>query len=731
MKTARITLLTAVILGGLIAGALPAHAADDIVIDGAGWGHGVGLSQYGAKGQADGGKTAEQILTYYYSGTSVVDVGTVIPGSWMLAEPEPLWVNLLYNRSSTTVTAKDGALTICQNEPSGLVLREGDVSHWVFQLETSLVGTGHFTDTPDDIFDAATKTAVIAYQTANALTPDGIVGSQTRSNLWPTDADGENCALELSLTAGANATLTAGPNSSCTWSLAPVEGSCIGSVRGLSPTSRVAVSGKFYGNSTQEYAHGTIRLRPKTTGFFHVIIQIGIEDYIAGISEVPISWPNASLETQAIAARSYGINRSLLRGPQPGFSSSVRGACWCHLYSTTLSQVYAGWLREQDFGGRWSTLARGTNGKVVRHPSYGVIAAFYSSSTGGYTENNEEVWGGSALPYLRSVADPWSLDSRINPNHSWTRTFSPADVASALGFASVHRVYVSARNTSGSARTVVVSGVKSDAVKTTSYTGGTFRSKLGLKSQFFSVDWTGPLPALAGADQVVLHDPSSGKWLYRAFDTTISSIYYGVPGDYGFFGDWDCDGVDTPGLYRRSDGFVYLRNSNTQGVADVSYFFGIPGDLPLAGDFNGNGCDTVSIYRPSEARFYVINQLGSADAGLGAADYSFLYGVVGDDPFVGDWTGDGIDTPGLRRDSDGFVYLRNTNTQGVANVDFFYGVNGDVVFAGDWDADGDDTLGLYRPSNGTVYLRNTNTTGIADFFYAMGGSVHRAVAGGY
>ena len=235
----------------------------------------------------------------------------------------------------------------------------------------------------------------------------------------------------------------------------------------------------------------------------------------------------------------------------------------------------------------------------------------------------------------------------------------------------------------------------------------------------------------AGTSKVGTIETSAGFWRLYHGSTQVGSFYYGVPGDFGFFGDWDCDGVDTPGLYRRSDGYVYLRNSNTQGVADVSYFFGIPGDLPLAGDFNGDGCDTVSIYRPSEARFYVINQLGSADAGLGAADYSFLYGVVGDDPFVGDWTGDGIDTPGLRRDSDGFVYLRNTNTQGVANVDFFYGVNGDVVFAGDWDADGDDTLGLYRPSNGTVYLRNTNTTGIADFSYSMGGSVHRAVAGGY
>ena len=46
-------------------------------------------------------------------------------------------------------------------------------------------------------------------------------------------------------------------------------------------------------------------------------------------------------------------------------------------------------------------------------------------------------------------------------------------------------------------------------------------------------------------------------------------FYFGNPGDYPFMGDWDCDDVDTPGLYRQSDGYVYLRNSNTQGIADV------------------------------------------------------------------------------------------------------------------------------------------------------------------
>ena len=36
---------------------------------GEGWGHGVGMSQYGAKGMADAGFSFDEILTHYYTGT--------------------------------------------------------------------------------------------------------------------------------------------------------------------------------------------------------------------------------------------------------------------------------------------------------------------------------------------------------------------------------------------------------------------------------------------------------------------------------------------------------------------------------------------------------------------------------------------------------------------------------------------------------------------------------------
>lgn len=231
---------------------------------------------------------------------------------------------------------------------------------------------------------------------------------------------------------------------------------------------------------------------------------------------------------------------------------------------------------------------------------------------------------------------------------------------------------------------------------------------------------------------VGLVDPSQGLWHLRDDYGRSRSFFYGNPGDYPFMGDWNCDGTDTPGLYRQSDGYVYLRNSNTQGVADVAFFFGDPGDVPLAGDFNGDGCSTLSIYRPNEARFYIINELGANDGGLGAADYSFLFGNVGDLPVVGDWDGDGIDEVGLYRGASGFFYNRDTLDTGSATQQFYFGDPDDRFVAGDWGiVDGVDTPAVYRPSSSTFFFRYTNTPGNADATLAWGDQSWLPVSGDY
>ncbi len=221
---------------------------------------------------------------------------------------------------------------------------------------------------------------------------------------------------------------------------------------------------------------------------------------------------------------------------------------------------------------------------------------------------------------------------------------------------------------------------------------------------------TQPAPPTVG-----LVDTTQGRWYLRDLEGSVTSFYYGNPDDVPVMGDWDCDGVDTPGLFRTSDAFAYLRDSNTQGIADIRFFFGNPSDVPLAGDWNGDGCDTLSIYRPGEARFFIINRLGENEGGLGEADFDFYFGNVGDKPVVGDWDGDGKDEVGLHRESTGFFYFRTTLTTGAADDEFFFGDPGDRFVAGDWGLiDGTDTPAVFRPSDTTFYFRHTLTPGVAD-----------------
>jgi hypothetical protein len=217
-----------------------------------------------------------------------------------------------------------------------------------------------------------------------------------------------------------------------------------------------------------------------------------------------------------------------------------------------------------------------------------------------------------------------------------------------------------------------------------------------------------------------MFDPSRGRWHLRSHAGEVDTFTFGNPGDFPFMGDWDCEGEETPGLYRQSDGHVYLRNSNTWGSADIKFFFGNSGDIPIAGDFNGDGCDTVSIYRPSNQGFYIINELGSDDAGLGAADIHYTFGNPGDKPFVGDWDGDGIETVGLHRESTGLVYLRNIHRWGPADDQFIFGNPGDRIVAGDWNWSGMYSPAVFRPSDTTVYYRYSNTQGIADSWFVFG-----------
>jgi hypothetical protein len=226
-----------------------------------------------------------------------------------------------------------------------------------------------------------------------------------------------------------------------------------------------------------------------------------------------------------------------------------------------------------------------------------------------------------------------------------------------------------------------------------------------------------------GPDTTGVFRPSNGLlYLKNKNETGFADIgiNYGIPGDYPVVGDWDGDGDTTIGVYR--NGSFYLRNSNTIGVADVVFPFGAPGDQPVAGDWNGDGVDTIGVYR--NGTFFLRNSNGP-----GAPDFVFVLGNPGDVAIAGDWNGNGVDTAGVFRPSNGALYLKNTNATGFADIQINYGIPGDKPVTGDWNNDGTDTIGIYR--NGTFYLRNTNTVGFADIVFALGNPGDHPIAGNW
>ncbi|HEY7178360.1 MAG TPA: SpoIID/LytB domain-containing protein, partial [Gaiella sp.] len=79
----RLVLIVVAGLASLVAGAGPATAAPPaptaFVLAGGGWGHGVGMSQWGAFGQAKAGRDYRAILAHYYPGTSLGPSPVAVP----------------------------------------------------------------------------------------------------------------------------------------------------------------------------------------------------------------------------------------------------------------------------------------------------------------------------------------------------------------------------------------------------------------------------------------------------------------------------------------------------------------------------------------------------------------------------------------------------------------------------------------------------------------------------
>ena len=138
-----------------------------------------------------------------------------------------------------------------------------------------------------------------------------------------------------------------------------------------------------------------------------VINILKIEKYLSSVvgSEMPAKWPLEALKAQAIASRTYALKQ--------------KGNSLYDIDSTQRNQVYNG-LESSTY--KTSRAVRSTRSLVLTYKNK-LISALFHSSSGGMTENSQDVWK-NEYPYLSSVKD----FDKNNPKLRWQKKFSSEEL---------------------------------------------------------------------------------------------------------------------------------------------------------------------------------------------------------------------------------------------------------------------------------------------------------------
>jgi SpoIID/LytB domain protein len=483
-------LVTAAVVTGMLSGSMGAARAAEVVqvpagftITGSGFGHGVGMSQYGAQGMGLDGYTASQILTHYYQGTAVNSVP--LPST-------NIRVGILQDKKFVAIRGENVV---------------GQTTGGAFSI----------------VIDNAERIPAIT------IAPGAVA-------TFTTDANGQT---EVS---SGGSILGAGAIVNVTW----VNADTVMHVRsGADAATAVSELGSLPcapNACTSRYRYGTLEL---TSGLYgDEIVDLVVvntlrlsDEYLYGLGEVPSSWTEAAMQAQAIAGRSYAVMKTIPTKPRSG--------CNCQIYSTTLDQAFVGYSKEVAvMGDLWVAAVNATitdintNTALVVQYNGATISTYYSSSTGGKSQPTSEVWG-SAFPYLVTVDDRWSLDPRVrNGNTSWTATIDQATLVSRLRALGVNVADVWSMTVAGSYASGGISKINlSDSagnITTLNIAPGQpvapdgLRTLLGTKSTYISAITPGieTVPGSTSATAKKLKSVTKVNWPKKTI----------VPSDYNFSG---------------------------------------------------------------------------------------------------------------------------------------------------------------------------------------------------
>lgn len=381
----------------------PVPASRVFTVEGHGFGHGYGMSQYGAEEAGRLGVSAASILSFYYPGAT----------SGLAGRPSI--------RVALTGTG-NGTTTVGYRPPSSTPYQctDASVSYAYCTLDVDVTPGLTVTDaatgaTPDS------TTGVSRWRVAVAS--DGLHLSALRGGVWAAQTVGGRLAV-------------AGP------------------LRFGGPTF-VKVD---YGSTARDYRGSVSAAWTSAAGVRPArmirLDTLGLDDYVRGVvyRESPGSWPLASLEAQAVAARTYA-DASMAGNRAAGNPYDICDSTYCQVFGGSRVYYLGGgstWLEPSPTADPVALTAD----QVLLSGGRPVWAEF-GSSNGGWTAGSAT----SSTPRY----DTWD-DHSDDPNHDWTATLSAAGLESAYGFARLDQLVVTARDGTSADWGGRVRGVELDGV---------------------------------------------------------------------------------------------------------------------------------------------------------------------------------------------------------------------------------------------------------------------------
>ncbi|MBQ9267609.1 MAG: SpoIID/LytB domain-containing protein [Clostridia bacterium] len=161
---------------------------------------------------------------------------------------------------------------------------------------------------------------------------------------------------------------------------------------------------------------GDVEIKRYSDSDMTVINVLSMQEYLYGVvpREIGGNSPIEAVKAQAIIARTYAAK-----------NYNKRSRWGFNLYPTVDDQAYGGYTWENSNS---NNAVDETDGMVATYDGE-LIGGYYFSTSGGYTENSENVWGGT-LDYLKAVPDTYEPENLTKK--TWKVTLTASEVKSLL-----------------------------------------------------------------------------------------------------------------------------------------------------------------------------------------------------------------------------------------------------------------------------------------------------------